>query len=81
MRRATDDAGAVNGAAGPATTLPPEADRLGALDPQRQWATQRAMESPAAAFRRAKFDRLTAGMLDQVEANSPGPNPTAGASR
>jgi hypothetical protein len=39
------------------------------------------MESPAAAFRRTKFDRLTAGILDQVEANSPGPNPPAGASR
>ena len=46
----------------------PEADPLGALDPQRQLATQRATESPAAAFRRAKFERLTAGMLDQVEA-------------
>jgi hypothetical protein len=81
VRRATDDAGAVNGAAGPATTLPPEVGRLGALDSQRRWATQRATESPAAAFRRAKFDRLTAGMLDQVEASSPGPNPPAGASR
>ena len=80
-RRATDDGGAVNGAAGPATALPPGADRLGELDLQRQSATQRAMESPAAAFRRTKFDRLTAGMLDQVEANSPGPNPPAGPSR
>jgi hypothetical protein len=80
-RHATGDAGAANDAAGSAMTFRSAADAPDALDPRRQWATQRATESPAAALRRAKFDRLTAGMLDQVEATSPGPNPTAGASR
>ena len=32
-----------------------------------------------APFRRAKFDRLTAGMLDRVEATRPSPNHAPGA--
>jgi hypothetical protein len=93
-RHTTDDAGAPidaprprvapgapAGTVGSAMTFPPAADPPGALARQSQWATPRAAESPAAAFRRAKFDRLTAGMLDRVEATSPGPAPTAGASR
>jgi hypothetical protein len=68
-------------------TLQSEADLPGAADAQLPWATQRAAESPAAPFRRAKFDRLTAGMLDRVEASAPslnqppGPNPMSGGSR
>ena len=81
MRHATDDAGVARDAAGPATTFQSEGDLLGALDPQLPLATQRAAESPAAPFRRAKFDRLTAGMLDQVEAAPRTPDATSGASR
>ena len=80
-RDAPETAGAAHDAAGSATTFQSEADRLRALDPQRQLATQRATESPAAPFRRAKFDRLTAGMLDQVEAAPRTPDATSGASR
>jgi hypothetical protein len=70
---AADNAGAADDA-GPAMTLPSEGDLLGAVDPQLPFATHRAPESPAAPFRRAKFDRLTAGMLDRVEATAPSLN-------
>jgi hypothetical protein len=77
---APEEAGA-NGAAGSPMIYQPQADGFRAFDPQAQLAPRRAAESPAAALRRAKFERLTAGMLDQVETASPGPNGTSGAAR
>jgi hypothetical protein len=74
-RHAADDAVA-RAEADPAMTLPTEADLPGAVAPQLPFATHRAAESPAAPVRRAKFDRLTAGMLDRVEPTGPGPNHT-----
>ena len=57
-----------NDAPGSAMISQPGANGFGAFDAQRRWATPRVIESPAAVFRRAKFERLTAGMLDRVEA-------------
>ncbi len=71
----------VDDEAGPAATSRAYPDGLRALDPQPQLAPARITESPAAAIRRAKFERLTAGMLDQVEAIPAGPKQTSGASR
>jgi hypothetical protein len=68
-------------------TLQSEGELPGAVTPQRPFATHRAAESPAAPFRRAKFDRLTAGMLDRVETtapslnHAPGPNQMSGGAR
>jgi hypothetical protein len=80
-RHAAEAGGAAGDATGPAVTFQSDPDGLRAFDPQRQQATPRATESPAAAIRRAKFDRLTAGMLDQVQATPPSPNQTSGGSR
>jgi hypothetical protein len=83
---AADNAGAADDA-GPVRTMQSEGDLLGAVDPRLPFATHRAAESTAALFRRAKFDRLTAGMLDRVEAtghspnHAPSPTPMSGASR
>jgi hypothetical protein len=83
---AADNAGPADGA-GPAMTLQSEGELPGAVTPQRPFATHRAAESPAAPFRRAKFDRLTAGMLDRLEAtaprlnHAPGPDKMLGRSR
>jgi hypothetical protein len=77
-RHPADDAVA-RAEAGPAMTLPTEAGLPGAVDPQLAFTTHRTAESPAAPFRRAKFDRLTAGMLDRVEATRPSPNHAPGA--
>jgi hypothetical protein len=54
-------------------TAPREAVSLGAPDRATQPVEQRAAESEVAAIRRGKFERLTAGMLDQVEAPHPAP--------
>jgi hypothetical protein len=68
-------------------TLQSEGELPGAVTPQLPLATHRAAESPAVPFRRAKFDRLTAGMLDRVEATAPslnhahGPDQMSGGSR
>jgi hypothetical protein len=80
-RPAAEPARAADDVVSPAVVFQGDADGLRAFDPQRQLATPRATESPAAAIRRAKFDRLTAGMLDQVEATPPSPNQTSGGSR
>ena len=45
--------------------------RPGAPDPATQPVERPPVESEAAAIRRGKFERLTAGMLDQVEAPPP----------
>jgi hypothetical protein len=79
-RHAAADARAAD-EAGPRMALPSQADLLGTADAQLPWATQPAAESPAVPFRRAKFDRLTAGMLDGVEAAPVRPDATPGASR
>jgi hypothetical protein len=65
---------------GSAVSAPPEAGGPGALEPDGP-AKWRVTESPAAAIRRGKFERLTAGMLDQVEASQSSPDPTSGVSR
>jgi ferric-dicitrate binding protein FerR (iron transport regulator) len=70
---AADNAGPADGA-GSAMTLQSEGELPGAGTPQRPFATHRAADSPAVPFRRAKFDRLTAGMLDRVEATAPSLN-------
>jgi hypothetical protein len=49
-------------------TAPREVVRSGAPDRAAQPVEGRASESEAAAIRRSKFERLTAGMLDQIEA-------------
>ena len=80
-RHAAADAGVTNDAPGSAMISQPGANEFGAFDAQRQWATPRVIESPAAVFRRAKFERLTAGMLDRVDAAPPAPNAASGAAR
>ena len=50
-----------------------EAVTAGAPGEARQQVERRPDESEAAAIRRGKFERLTAGMLDQVDAPNPAP--------
>jgi FecR protein len=61
VRAASDQSGAEVTAA-----APPEV-RSGAPDRATQPVARRTTESAAAAIRRGKFERLTAGMLDQVQ--------------
>jgi hypothetical protein len=57
---------------GAAATQPDEADEMPAAERQTP-RVEHSPESDAAAIRRAQFDRLTAGMLDPVEAPHPVP--------
>jgi hypothetical protein len=61
------------GASGTEAIAQPEGVGSGALDRQMSRVEGRAAESEAAAIRRNKFERLTAGMLDQVAATRPAP--------
>jgi hypothetical protein len=68
LRAANDQSGAELTA-----TAQREVVRSGALDRATQLVERRTGESEAAAIRREKFERLTAGMLDQVQPPRPSP--------
>jgi hypothetical protein len=68
-------------AAAPGATAPHALAGSGAPERTMQPVEPRPGESGAAALRRSKFERLSAGMLDQVEPRSPAPGTTPGTIR